>query len=190
MSKISGVLSVIAKVVSIFFMLTVGLVSLASAYIIFAPDEYPKPFHLMYSYATPTPVAEVTPTFEPTVEPVEAGEGVMFNMSTKIINLADPTGRKYIRLTVVLEFDPNEPELAHMAEEEHAEVLTSFQEKINARMPIMDDAVITLLSTKTFEDLYTSAGKETLRQEVITEIAERIPEYHLISVYFTEFVVQ
>ncbi len=190
MSKFSSILSVAAKVVSIFFMLTVGLVSMASAYIIFAPDEYPKPFRLMYSYVTPTPEVIMTATPEPTVEPVKAGEGVMFNMSTKIINLADPTGRKYIRLTVVLEFDPSSPEYDTMKAEERTAYLTTFNDTINARMPIMDDAVISLLSTKTFEDLYTSAGKEALRQEVIQSIASRMPEYRLISVYFTEFVVQ
>ncbi len=47
-----------------------------------------------------------------------------------------------------------------------------------------------LLSTKTFEDLYTAEGKERLRLELIQVISQRMPEFKLLSVYFTEFVVQ
>jgi len=57
-------------------------------------------------------------------------------------------------------------------------------------MPVLDDIVITLLSTKTFDDLYTAEGKETLRQQLIGAISTRLPEYQLLNVYFTEFVVQ
>ena len=122
----------------------------------------------------------------------------MVNMSTKIINLADPSGRKYIRLTVVLEFAPEEaPADAKTAKSsgdhgsgETAAAGTDFETRIQSRMPVMDDVVITLLSTKTFEELYTAEGKERLRQELMQAISQRLPEFHLLSVYFTEFVVQ
>ncbi len=57
-------------------------------------------------------------------------------------------------------------------------------------MPVLDDAVITMVSTKSYEDLYTADGKEALRQELMQVIASRVSEYHLMNVYFTEFVVQ
>jgi hypothetical protein len=50
-------------------------------------------------------VAEATPAPEAAHE-IIPGEGIMLNMSTKIINLVDPTGRKYIRVTIVAEFAP------------------------------------------------------------------------------------
>jgi flagellar FliL protein len=61
---------------------------------------------------------------------------------------------------------------------------------MDARMPVLDDAVITMVSTKSYEDLYTADGKEALRQELMQVIASRVSEYHLMNVYFTEFVVQ
>jgi flagellar FliL protein len=61
---------------------------------------------------------------------------------------------------------------------------------INARMPLMDDIVITILSAKTYDELYTAEGKEALRTEIMNTMNERLPEFHIISVYFTEFVVQ
>ncbi len=71
-----------------------------------------------------------------------------------------------------------------------AETLTEFEEKLNSRLPIMDDTVITLLSTKTYEDLYTAEGKEKLRAEIMQILSEKLVDLHLISIYFTEFVVQ
>ncbi len=189
--KVLHILSIISKVITTIAMACVVVISLASAYIIFAPDEYPKPFHLSYIYPTPNPAAVANlPTPTPTPEPLKPGEGIMFNMATKIINLADSTARKYIRLTMVLEFAPDDPAYLSMAAEAQKAYITEFTNKVNARMPLMDDAVITLLSTKTFEDLYTAAGKEKLRQELIQAISTRVPDLKLLSVYFTEFVVQ
>ncbi len=54
----------------------------------------------------------------------------------------------------------------------------------------MDDVVIKLLSTKSFEDLYTADGKEHLRTELMHAIEESVPGFELVSIYFTEFVVQ
>jgi flagellar FliL protein len=192
MNKILPILSVVSKVITTIAMVCIVIISLASAYIIFAPDEFPKPFHLSYIYPTLPAAASTaiaaTPT--PTPEPYKPGEGIMFNMSTKIINLADSTASKYIRLTMVLEFAPDDPTYRTMAADVQTAYVTTFTAKVNARMPLMDDTVITKLSTKAFEDLYTAAGKEKLREELVQAISARVPDLTLISVYFTEFVVQ
>lgn len=203
MKKVFAILNIVSKVMTTFVTTVVAVISLATAYIVFAPDEFPKPFRLMYSDSgapllgghASNVVAASQPTVEPTREPLKPGQGVMFNMSTKIINLADPSGRKYIRLTIVLEFAPPEETTSAKSSggghgTEGASPTDDFTAQINARMPIMDDAVITLLSTKSFDELYTAEGKERLRQELMKAIAERVPEYQLISIYFTEFVVQ
>jgi flagellar basal body-associated protein FliL len=198
MEKVLSILGVATKIMSFLVVTVIAVISLATAYIMFAPDEFPKPFRLVYDYAAPAGTGEeavhiIEATSTP--EPPKPGEGKMFNMSTKIINLADPTGRKYIRLTVVLEFMPEGEETA-VAEssakegESAAPAAPTFEEIVNARMPIMDDVVIKHLSTKSFEDLYTAEGKEKLRDELMNAIQESVPDFHLISIYFTEFVVQ
>ena len=58
------------------------------------------------------------------------------------------------------------------------------------RMPVMDDTVITLLSTKTYDELYTAEGKENLRTEIMDLLSSKLPDLHILSIYFTEFVVQ
>ena len=196
--KILGILNIVTKVLLLLVVTAIGAISLATAYIMFAPDDFPKPFHLQYDYSNMTPQAAAEPVFipTPTVRVYHPGEGNMVNMTTKIINLAEPSGNKYIRLTVTLEFEPDEEavaaegEAAAKEEEAATPTVSPFDTYIDARMPILDDTVITLLSTKTYEALYTAEGKEALRQELMQAIAERIPDYKLINVYFTEFVVQ
>jgi flagellar basal body-associated protein FliL len=194
LNKILKALNAITQVI----LLITAFVSLITAYVVFAPDELPKPFRLVYDYGatltTPVTVAaetvaEATPAPEAAHE-IIPGEGIMLNMSTKIINLVDPTGRKYIRVTIVAEFAPDNPEYESLPEEEKAAYLTEFESKLNSRLPIMDDTVITLLSTKTYEDLYTAEGKETLRAEIMQILSEKLVDLHLIAIYFTEFVVQ
>lgn len=188
----------VLNTVSQLILILTALVSLFTAYVIFAPNEFPKPFRLVYETSSESPVLELQTAVveeEPTPAPEEThvyipGEGVMVNMSTKIINLVDPTGHKYIRLTIVAEFAPENEEYAAMPEEEKSVYLTEFQDKLNSRMPIMDDTVITLLSTKTYEQLYTADGKEQLRAEIMSSLSQRLPDLHLLSIYFTEFVVQ
>ena len=192
LQKILKVLNAVSQVI----LTLTALVSMFTAYIVFAPEQLPKPFHLVYANPDTVPVAsfETASAEQPVVVPTPhqylPGEGVMVNMSTKIINLVDPTGRKYIRLTVVVEFAPDSPEYEALPAEEKTAYLTEFTDELNSKMPIMDDAVITLLSTKTYDDLYTADGKEKLRMEILDDLSRRLPDLHIISIYFTEFVVQ
>ena len=55
---------------------------------------------------------------------------------------------------------------------------------------MINDTVITLLSSKSFEQLYTTEGKEALRREIMEKIQSLMPHDELLGVYFTEFVVE
>ena len=121
---------------------------------------------------------------------IHAGQGLMVDTGTKIVNLAEPTGRRYIRVNIVLEFAPTALEYFSMAHEEQAAYVSGFTEDINTRMPVINDSLISLLSSKTFEDVYTAEGKEAVRNEIMDMLNIKLPEYRVIFVYFTEFVVQ
>ncbi len=190
--------SILPKILQIFALVLMGIFSLtgvAAAYIIFAPDDLPKPFYLQYNYPTPmvplegTPGATEAPHVESNHEYVP-GEGIMVNTGTKIINLSDPSGRKYIRITIVIELAPNESTYFEMPIEEKTAYTTEFTAEVTNKLPVIEDAIITQISTKTFEELYTAQGKENLRLELSNLIMQRMPDYHVLSVYFTEFVVE
>ena len=200
MNNVVKILGTVGKVLFYLIVAMGSLLSIFLAYTLLAPDTMPKP--VKFSDLLPAvalegsaePVSE-TPAVEPTHEenPIP-GSGVMVDTGTKIINLAETGGNKYIRINVVLEFaEPPETTPEVKAAEGEGVVVTAATElssKINARLPMINDTVITLLSSKTFEELYTTTGKEALRGELMQRLQAMMPEYKLIGVYFTEFVVE
>lgn len=206
MKSVMKILNVVLRILMIIVLGATAVLSLTMAYIMFAPDTFPKPFQLMYRGDTVAAAGQIgeggttphgsgfaptpTATPEPEIPKLQPGEGVMMDMSTKIINLSDPAGRKYVRTTIVLEFYPSNLEYFSMEAEAAHEYLNEFKAEIEARMPLIDDIVISLLSTKTYDQLYTAEGKEVLRTEIMEKINSRLPEFYVMSVYFTEFVVQ
>ncbi|MBN1537979.1 MAG: flagellar basal body-associated FliL family protein [Anaerolineales bacterium] len=201
-----NILKLLPKILMILGGLTVVGVNLAIAYIMFAPDNLPKPFYLMYAATADQAAGGVAPSDETSLEPsvaqaaeapeivatpvLERGQGFMVDTGTKIINLVDQTGRKYLRAGVVLEFVPQDPEYYSMAEEEKTAYETAFNEEMGLKLPVINDIIITLLSSQTYESVYTAEGKEILRQKILEQVNEQLPENNVIFVYFTEFVVQ
>ena len=124
-----------------------------------------------------------------TTEEVQPGQGIMIDTSTKIVNLAEPGGKKFIRVTATLEFKPPAG-YSEMPEEEKTAALGAFTTGINSKIPILDDTIVTILSSKDFQSVYTTEGKDALRQEIMDAVNQRLPEYSVIYVYFKEFVMQ
>jgi flagellar FliL protein len=90
-----------------------------------------------------------------------------------LVNLADTDTARYLKVKVELEL---ENEL--MAEE------------VEKKLPQINDEIIMLLSSKTFEEVTTVAGKQALKQMMQRGINAKLKEGKVVNVYFTEFVVQ
>ena len=177
------------------------IMNIILAFVMLAPPEIYDPIYEKLwgsgetSAVTPTPEPAAEhglPTEKPPAAIVEIrpGEGIMFDSGSKIVNLIDPTGRKYLRLGVVLEFAPTDLAYYTMAEEEKTLFEEEFNKEVSIKGPIINDAIITLVSSKSFDSVYTAEGKEELRAEILEKINEQIHELRVIYVYFTEFVVQ
>lgn len=122
-------------------------------------------------------------------EEVTPGKGIMIDTSTKIVNLAEPGGKKFIRVTATLEFAPPAG-YSTLPEEEKTAELAAFTAEINTKIPILDDTIVTLLSSKDFQSVYTTEGKDALRKEIMDAVNTRLPDHKVIYVYFKEFVMQ
>lgn len=191
MKNILGLLPKILLALALFILVVTNL---AIAYIFFAPDTLPKPFYPIYAIPNQVSAATEEPD-KGESEPVDLshlppGQGLMVDTGSKIVNLIDPTGRKYLRVGVVLEFAPTDAKYFEMKEEEKNAYIATFNSEMESRLPVINDILITLFASQTFEKVYTAEGKEHLRQQIKELINQQIPEYHVIYVYFTEFVVQ
>jgi flagellar basal body-associated protein FliL len=187
MNKIFDILGLVSRILLIIILTATSLLSIGTAYIMFAPDELPKPFRLLYDFGPlPTPVVEVEVTPEVEYKP---GEGIIVTTGTKIINMAGTNGNKYIRVAISLEFVPPDAGYAKMAAEAKTAYLAEFNAEIAAKQPVIDDTIITTISLKTFDNLYTADGKEKLRNELLEKLSEKMHGEEVLAVYFTEFVI-
>lgn len=150
-----------------------------------AVDEHGNPI----AAAAAAPKIDMNSPPVPTALPVP-GEGVLFDVGTKVINLADPGGRRYLKVGIVLEFAPHDTAWYSMANEQRAELQALFETEMGSKQPVIEDLVISIISSKSFEQVYTLEGKEGLRQEIINRINQLLPTQLVMYVYFNEFVVQ
>jgi flagellar FliL protein len=90
-----------------------------------------------------------------------------------VVNLADPSGRRFVRVNLTIVTDAEET-----------------QEEIVRRKPQIRDAVIKILRTKTVDKIREEEGIFSIRNEILTAIDEILPFGEVTDVFFTEFVYQ
>jgi flagellar protein FliL len=99
--------------------------------------------------------------------------GVMFPLDPFIVNLAGSEGKRFLKVTISLELST--PEV-------HAELKENIQK--------ITDSILVLLSSKSFEDVYSVRGKFRLKDEVVTRVNRFLVVGHVKDAYFTEFIIQ
>jgi flagellar FliL protein len=99
--------------------------------------------------------------------------GPGYTFETFIVNVAGTGGRRYLKCTITVEFDSN-----------------AGVNEAGSKIPLMRDAVIDILSSKTMEDLEPGALRDVLRAELVATISALIAKARVTRVFFNEFVVQ
>ena len=111
-----------------------------------------------------------------------------------IVNLSE--NASFLKVKLLVEYDPSifakyEAEGAHGSGggEAKGPVMPG---KMVARYPIIRDAVIRILSSKTATELLTLDGKDTLKEELVEAIntAIGLDEGPVVGVYYVEFMIQ
>jgi flagellar FliL protein len=90
-----------------------------------------------------------------------------------LVNLADKESRRYLKLKVELEVNNEET-----------------AKELEKSMPRIRDALILLLSSKTYLDLASYQGKQQLKQEIKQKVTALPGGSKISDVFFTEFVAQ
>jgi flagellar FliL protein len=97
-------------------------------------------------------------------------------MDTFLVNLQDPSGERYMKLTLRLTISP-----------ESAAAKADGDALLMARMR---DRILTVLTSKTYAELGNPLGKENLRHEIRAQINPLVQPGQVKDVLFSEFVVQ
>ena len=106
-------------------------------------------------------------------EDAEPKDTQLVSLQPFVVNLADPLGRRYLKLTLDVE----------VRDAKAGEELTKEEPKVR-------DKVILLLSSKTFADLQSYESKLELKNEIVERLGQIVGDSKVLRVYFTEMVIQ
>jgi flagellar FliL protein len=99
--------------------------------------------------------------------------GDMYKLEPFVVNLNEPKGSRYLKATIQLEM--SSPDL---------------KAELDRRAAQMQDVILALLTSKSFQELQALEGKFRLREELLSRINSLLVGGTVARVYFTEFVIQ
>ncbi len=98
---------------------------------------------------------------------------VVKDLETFLVNLADPGGERYLKVTMQLSLSS---EIA--------------SQEIDARMAELRDSILLLLSSKEYDDISSLSGKLALKKTLMSNLNRMLKQGTVQDIYFTEFLVQ
>jgi len=102
-----------------------------------------------------------------------AGPGILVDLENITINLADEDESRFLRVKMKLEVENEEGKL-----------------KVDTLNVQIKDLIITILSSKRFDDVRTPQGKYDLKLELVYRINSLISDEVVKNMFFSDFVAQ
>ena len=128
-------------------------------------------------------------------EGVSAERGIILDLGEFILNLSDANARKFLKVNVAVELTKKNTDDASGSKKgghgESGPAISSVEAEMNQFKPSIRDSVISVLSSKTSDELATTPGKE-LAKEQIKEAIDAIFEgdREVLRVSFGSFFIQ
>ncbi len=119
-------------------------------------------------------------------------KGIILDLGEFTMNLADVSPRRYLKISVAIEVSTPEGEIVEQKSGGHGgEVKNPVVAEMEQYRPAIRDAIITVMTSKTSDELAKVQGKELAKQQ-ITESVNNIfdGEREVIRVSFGEFIMQ
>ena len=134
-------------------------------------------------------------------ESVKSERGIILDLGEFILNLSDINTRKFLKVNVAIELSKTESDLVEAPKASGGghghgapapvDPMVEIEKEMNQFKPSIRDAIISILSSKTSEELATTPGKE-LAKEQIKESINAIFEgdREVLRVSFGSFFIQ
>jgi len=122
-------------------------------------------------FMAPTSPTPEQPADKPVNQATPVGE--IPNLEPFVVNLADPRGKRYLKLKLSLELET--PQAA---------------EKAQRLAPKLRDTVIMMTTSLSFEEVMTPEGKLRIRDELQERFNRALRPDKIRNIYFSEFVIQ
>jgi flagellar FliL protein len=98
----------------------------------------------------------------------------VLHLDSFVVNLSGATDNAYIRIGI---------ELGLATDQKDADKQLAFRGRLR-------DTILSVLGTRTVDELLTPEGKAKLKADLLKAIDDRVPEIQCREIYFTEFLVQ
>ena len=102
-------------------------------------------------------------------------KGPVMTLDEFLVNLSDPGNDHFLKVTVGLELDKSKGKTAESLKED---------------TPLIRDAVLSSLSSKTRDQIGPEGGRGKLKAEIKKRVNEALGEDDVQGIYFTNFVMQ
>lgn len=108
-----------------------------------------------------------------------------------IVNLGNVNERRFLRSSITLEFHVNDAAYTEATEEGKKKWSEQFIKSLESKKPMFKDAIVTILSKKTAEELGTPRGKEEMKADLMARLNEFLAKSTPVrEIYLTDFIVQ
>lgn len=140
-----------------------------------------------------------------TAEDEEVQKGIIVDLGDFILNLNDPSQKKYLKVNVALELSriPTDPNLinnddtkkegghgGHGAAADE-DPMKKIEIEMSQYKPAIRDAVISNFSSKTADEVLTTAGKELVKEQITEDVnAIFAGQREVLRVNFGQFIIQ
>ena len=102
---------------------------------------------------------------------------VTYSMGSLLVNLADPGGSNFMRLTPVLEYEQNKKN-------------KKLGEELNKNKAALQDCIIRVIRKKKLTDVQPPDSIDKVAAEIKDEVNKNLREGEIYRVYFSEYLTQ
>ncbi len=128
----------------------------------------------------------------PVGDPAEGQHGPMLALESRVINLLPNAsgGYKYAKIAVTVELRPSDAGFYEQTGEGRATAEKTEIEKHSEAVPLLLDALGTVVSSHDSSSLSAADGRAKLKAELLAAMRRILGERTVLDIYFTDLVMQ
>jgi flagellar basal body-associated protein FliL len=123
-------------------------------------------------------------------DPGEGQHGPMIALEERVVNLLKGGDYRYAKVGVTVELRPESADFYALKGEARTVAEEEIHKDYQAAVPLMLDAVGRTVGARSSTELGTPEGREGLKAELLHAMGEILGEHDVLSVYFTDLVMQ
>ena len=123
-------------------------------------------------------------------DPGEGQHGPMLALDERVINLRSGGSYRYAKVGLTVEIRPDDAAFYALKGEPRHEAEKEIHATHESTVPLLLDALGTVVSGKTSNEITAKDGRAHLKEELLESMRHVLGEHEVLDVYFTDLVMQ